>query len=117
MAQLRPEVRPDVTNMPVDGFLMQTGGSAKRRVVPFDLAMSSYKVTGVPGHTHNSSAVCSVLVDNTEKSNVAFTIGENFANAKVEHPVNDANGDLVGRYTDSAAVSESDYARHRAGHR
>jgi hypothetical protein len=51
MAQLRPEVRPDVTNMPVDGFLMQTGGSAKRRVVPFDTSMGSYKVTGVPGHT------------------------------------------------------------------
>ena len=82
MAQLRPEVRPDVTNMPVDGFLMQTGGSAKRRVVPFDTSMGSYKVTGVPGHTHNSSAVCSVLVDNTEKSNVAFTISAHFANAE-----------------------------------
>ena len=68
MAQLRPEVRPNVTNMPVDGFGMQTGGSARRRVVPFDTAMNSYKVTGVPGHTHNASAVCSVLVDNTERT-------------------------------------------------
>ena len=42
MAQLRPEVRPNVTNMPVDGFGMQTGGSARRRVVPFDTAMNSW---------------------------------------------------------------------------
>ena len=111
MAQLRPEVRPDVTNMPVDGFLMQTGGSAKRRVVPFDTSMSSYKVTGVPGHTHNCSAVCSVLVDNTEKSNVAFTISEHFGNAEVVHAVNDENGLLIGRYTDSAVVDEADYDR------
>ena len=113
MAQLRPEVRPDVTNMPVDGFLMQTGGSAKRRVVPFNTSMGCYTVTGVPGHTHNSSAVCSVLVDNTEKSNVAFTISEHFANAEVLHAVNDPhpNGPLIGRYTDSAVVDEADYDR------
>jgi hypothetical protein len=99
--------------MPVDGFLMQTGGSAKRRVVPFDTSMGSYKVTGVPGHTHNSSAVCSVLVDNTEKSNVAFTISAHFANAEVLHAVNDPhpNGPLIGRYTDSAVVDEADYDR------
>ena len=74
MAQLRPEVRPLVSSMPVDGFGLQTGGSARRRVVPFDTAMNSYKVTGVPGHTHNASAVCSVLVDNTERSNAEFRI-------------------------------------------
>ena len=83
MAQLRPEVRPLVTNMPVDGFGLQTGGSARRRVVPFDETMSSYKVTGVPGHTHNSSAVCSVLVDNTERSNVPLIINAHFAYAQV----------------------------------
>ena len=103
MAQLRPEVRPDVTSMPVDGFVMQTGGSARRRVVQFDESMNSYKVTGVPGHTHNTSAVCSVLVDNTERSNVPFTISNDFANQAVVH--------TAPRYTDSAAVDESEYDR------
>ena len=103
MAQLRPEVRPDVTSMPVDGFVLQTGGSARRRVVQFDEAMNSYKVTGVPGHTHNTSAVCSVLVDNTERSNVPFTISDDFANQAVVH--------AAPRYTDSAAVDESEYDR------
>ena len=103
MAQLRPEVRPDVTSMPVDGFVMQTGGSARRRVVQFDESMNSYKVTGVPGHTHNTSAVCSVLVDNTERSNVPFTISNDFANQAVVHN--------APRYTDSAAVDESEYDR------
>ena len=103
MAQLRQEVRPVVFNMPVEGFGMQTGGSARRRVVPFDTALSSYKVTGIPGHTHNSSAVCSVLVDNTERSNVPLIIENHFAHARV---------DLAApRYTDSAAVDESDYDR------
>ena len=103
MAQLRPEVRPLVSSMPVDGFGMQTGGSARRRVVPFDTAMNSYKVTGVPGHTHNASAVCSVLVDNTERSNAEFRIGDHFAAAQVVV--------AAPRFTDSAEVSESDYDR------
>ena len=103
MAQLRAEVRPNVTNMPVDGFGLQTGGSARRRVVPFDTAMNSYKVTGVPGHTHNASAVCSVLVDNTERSHVALTIRNHFAHTEVVL--------AAPRYTDSAAVDESDYDR------
>ena len=98
MAQL-----PSVSNMPVDGFGMQTGGSARRRVVPFDTAMSSYKVTGVPGHTHNSSAVCSVLVDNTETSNVALIINDHFAHAQVNLG--------APRFTDSAEMDESDYDR------
>ena len=111
MAQLRPEVRPIVSSMPVEGFALQTGGSARRRVVPFDTSSNSYYVTGVPGHTHNTSAVCSVLVDNTERSNATFTIHEDFANAEVTHSVYDENGINVGRYTDSAAVDESEYDR------
>ena len=103
MAQLRPEVRPIVSSMPVEGFALQTGGSARRRVVPFDTSSSSYHVTGVPGHTHNTSAVCSVLVDNTERSNASFTIHEDFAHAAVEHN--------APRYTDSATVNESEYDR------
>ena len=99
MAQLRPEVRPVVSSMPTDGFALQTGGSARRRVVPFDKSSNSYFVTGVPGHTHNTSAVCSVLVDNTERSNANFSIHENFAHAEVLHG--------QPRYTDSAEVDVS----------
>ena len=103
MAQLRAEVRPLVSNMPTEGFAMQTGGSARRRVVPFDTSTNSYKVTGVPGHTHNASAVCSVLVDNTEKSNVPLIISDHFAYQAVNVP-----GD---RFTDSHEFDEPEYDR------
>ena len=103
MAQIRPEVRPATSSMPVDGFVMQTGGSARRRVVPFDTAMSSYKVTGVPGHTHNTSAVCSALVDNTEKSQVPLIINDHFAFEQVSQ--------AAPRFTDSPVFDESNYDR------
>ena len=103
MAQLRPETRPVVTSMPVEGFAMQTGGSARRRVVPFDKTRSSYHVTGVVGHTHNASAVCSILVDNTETSNVPLVINDHFANDAVTVPGSANNP----RFTDSAAINES----------
>ena len=103
MAQLRAEVRPLVSNMPTEGFAMQTGGSARRRVVPFDTSTNSYKVTGVPGHTHNASAVCSVLVDNTERSNVPIIINDHFAYQAVNVP-----GD---RFTDSHEFDEPEYDR------
>ena len=107
MAQLRPETRPVVTSMPVEGFAMQTGGSARRRVVPFDETRSSYHVTGVVGHTHNASAVCSILVDNTETSNVPLIINDHFANDTVAVPGSANNP----RFTDSAAINESAYDR------
>ena len=88
MAQLRAEVRPLVSNMPTEGF---EGGSARRRVVPFD------------GHTHNASAVCSVLVDNTERSNVPIIINDHFAYQAVNVP-----GD---RFTDSHEFDEPEYDR------
>ena len=103
MAQLRAEVRPVVSNMPTEGFTMQTGGSARRRVVPFDTSTSSYQVTGVPGHTHNASAVCSVLVDNTEKSNVDLIINNHFAYQQVQVAAE--------RYTDSYESHEREYDR------
>ena len=102
MAQLRAEVRPVVSNMPTEGFTMQTGGSARRRVVPFDTSTSSYRVT-VPGHTHNASAVCSVLVDNTEKSNVDLIINNHFAYQQVQVAAE--------RYTDSYESHEREYDR------
>ena len=66
------EVRPEVLEMPKAGFYLKTGGSAKRRIVKPLLNQkattsfpinTTYKVTGVPGHTHSSSAVLSLTVD------------------------------------------------------
>ena len=72
MSQLQSEVRPLVKAMPMTGFSLQTGGSARRRIIKpmrklagtdqFPI-QNEYRVSGVPGHTHNSSAVASVLVD------------------------------------------------------
>ena len=72
MSQFQSEVRPKVLQMPQDGFVMQTGGSARMRTIKPSIAQTltssypvqaQYKVTGVPGHTHNASAVLSVLCD------------------------------------------------------
>ena len=58
--------------MPMEGYSLQTGGSARRRVIkplfkqaPTNVfpTQNEYRVSGVPGHTHNRSAVVSVLVD------------------------------------------------------
>ena len=72
MSQLQSEVRPTVSNMPDYGYMLQTGGSARRRIIKptqkqipttsFPI-QTHYKVSGVPGHTHNGSAVLSVLCD------------------------------------------------------
>ena len=72
MSQVQSEVRPTVLQMPHQGFLLQTGGSARRRAIKptqkqettttFPI-QAHYNVSGVPGHTHNSSAVLSVLCD------------------------------------------------------
>jgi hypothetical protein len=72
MSQIQSEVRPQVKRMPMGGFVLQTGGSARRRIIkPLNAQAATdqfpirneYRITGVPGHTHNSSAVVSVLVD------------------------------------------------------
>ena len=58
--------------MPQSGFQLQTGGSARRRnIKPTSTQtlttsfpnQTHYRVGGVPGHTHNASAVLSVLCD------------------------------------------------------
>ena len=57
---------------PKTGYALQTGGSARRRIIKPQYKQTAtdqfpienrYRVSGVPGHTHNSSAVLSVLVD------------------------------------------------------
>ena len=68
MANELPEVIPDVQSMPVTGWFCQTGGSARRRITKNTSKMRRgnldiegvYDVAGVPGHTHNASAVVSV---------------------------------------------------------
>lgn len=54
MANVLPEVRPSVESMPHEGFVMQTGGSARRSIIKND-GSDTYHVHGVPGHTHNAS--------------------------------------------------------------
>ena len=83
MSQIQSEVRPDVLQMPHTGFIMQTGGSARKRVIKPTVPQTSttsfpiqthYRVSGVPGHTHNSSAVLSVLC-NLKRKRGADVVG------------------------------------------
>ena len=72
MSQSQMDVRPAVQTMPLQGFHIQTGGSARRRIIRPTVKQTSttqfpiqthYNVSGIPGHTHNASVVCSVLCD------------------------------------------------------
>ena len=79
MANPLPEVIPEVTSMPTTGWRIQTGGSARRRVASNkgDSLFGYYDVRGVPGHTHNASAVVSVNADYTRYRTVVINVGEN----------------------------------------
>ena len=65
MANELPEVVPDVQSMPTTGWFCQTEGNARRRVSKNKGSELDgiYDVAGVPGHTHNASAVVSVDAD------------------------------------------------------
>ena len=68
MANVFPEVLPNVTSMPTEGWFCQTSGKARRRITANTSASDSegiYDVRGVPGFTHNTSAVVSVTADYT----------------------------------------------------
>ena len=68
MANELPEVVPDVQSMPTTGWFCQSAGSARRRITKNSSSLKSgnldiegiYDVAGVPGHTHNASAVVSI---------------------------------------------------------
>ena len=79
MANPLPEVTPVVTSMPTSGWRIQTGGSARRRVVhnKGTTLDAVYDVAGVPGHTHNASAIISVNADYTRYRQVALNVGAN----------------------------------------
>ena len=62
MANELLEVAPVVQSMPTTGWFYQTSGSARRRVSKNKGSELNgiFDVAGVPGHTHNSSAVVSI---------------------------------------------------------
>ena len=100
--------------MPKSGFGLQTGGSARRRVIQphREAEMSSYPATneyrasGVPGHTHNSSAVISVLVDLERRRGFAQHLTDAWGEEKVEMLADD--------YGDSVDVIDEDARFDRA---
>ena len=61
-------VLPSVGSMPVTGWICQTSGSARKRITKNTSSFKqgnldiegTFDVQGVPGHTHNASAVVSI---------------------------------------------------------
>ena len=73
------DVRPVVRNMRPDGYVLQTGGSATRKVIEMegDQTRPLFRVTGVPLHTHNASALLQIEAKNifpiaTDASTISF---------------------------------------------
>ena len=92
MQHILPEVRPFVINMPEETYVVQTGGSARSREID-TMDNSRVDVSGVPGHTHNASAIISVTADYARTRTVAAAISEAWAEEKVDL--------AVGTYVDS----------------
>ena len=91
MANPLPEVTPVVTSMPTTGWHLQTGGSARKRQSgnKGDATHGIFDVAGIPGHTHNASAVASVDADYTRYRVTALDVGENvWAYGALNFPVN-----------------------------
>ena len=61
MQHVLPEVRPFVNNMPEETYVVQTGGSARSREI--ETIDNRVAVSGVPGHTHNATAIASISAD------------------------------------------------------
>ena len=76
-AHVLAEVRPMVTNMPDHQYVAQTDGSARMRIAKFN--DGRYRVKGVPGHTHNSTAICSIEADFSSKRANALTVNPSFS--------------------------------------
>ena len=59
------DVRPVVRNMRPDGYILQTGGSATRQIIKAegDQVNPLFRVTGVPLHTHNASALLEITAE------------------------------------------------------
>jgi hypothetical protein len=83
MSNQNLEVLPEVQSMPTTGWLCQTGGNARRRVTPNTSVTATegiYDVKGVPGFTHNSSAVVSVDADYTRYRDSLINVATNVWN-------------------------------------
>ena len=109
MSQVQSEVRPNVTRMPMSGYLLQTGGSARKRVInPLNKQAATdqfpiqneYRVSGVPGHTHNSSAIVSVLVDLTRTRGFDKDFPNVWAGEAIEFKAADPGDSVVVRDED-----------------
>ena len=105
MANVLPEVRPAVESMPHEGFVMQTGGSARRSIIKNN-GINTYYVHGVPGHTHNASAMISVTADYSRTRTVATAIPGAWAEEKVDL--------AVGTYVDSVEPDDAALLYDRA---
>ena len=80
MANQFPEVLPEVSSMPTTGWYCQTSGNARRRVTKNSSTSAEqgvYNVKGVPGHTHNASAVVSVDADYSKYRDAAIDVPAN----------------------------------------
>ena len=80
MANQFPEVLPEVSSMPTTGWYCQTSGNARRRVTKNSSTSATqgvYNVKGVPGHTHNASAVVSVDADYSKYRDAAIDVPAN----------------------------------------
>ena len=80
MANQFPEVLPQVQSMPTTGWFCQTSGNARKRVTA-NTSMSDsqgvYDVKGVPGHSHNASAVVSVDADYSRYRDTSINVPAN----------------------------------------
>ena len=82
MANELLEAVPAVQSMPTTGWFCQTSGNARRRITENSSTyktndqdtQGTFDVSGVPGHTHNASAVVSVEADYSAYRQRALTI-------------------------------------------
>ena len=91
--------------MPHEGYVMQTGGSARRSFIKNN-GSDTYYVHGVPGHTHNASAMISVTADYSRQLDEALTISSDWADEDVHLHVGD--------YTDSVEPDDATELYDRA---
>ena len=73
MQHILPEVRPFVNSMPEETYVVQTGGSARSREIN-TTDNSRVEVSGVPGHTHNATAIASISADFRELRGAAVVM-------------------------------------------
>ena len=81
--------------MPDKGYDLQTGGSARRSFIKNN--DDTYYIHGVPGHTHNASAMISVTAEYSRKRGIVRTIGTAWANEPVVMAAEDYTDSISGR--------------------